>query len=78
MNPKTTIYDAAQALQKALHAPIGAVNTTVSCSGTRKVIRVLVDPKVLLSVPHSFMGFRVIVENREQTIAFDSTRRSRS
>lgn len=67
-----TVYQAAENLQRAIHAPPGAVNTLVQANGKPQFIRVLVDPSYWLlveSVPSTFDGYLVVVEKRQASTA---------
>ena len=72
MMAKRSIHDAAAALYKTIRAPRGTVNTMAFTHGRSKVIRVLVDPmyRLLVNVPSTFMGYRVVVEEKRPTIAY--------
>jgi hypothetical protein len=71
MKPKPSIHEAAEVLYRSIPAPRGSVNTMVSSQGNVRCIKVLVDPtyRLLISVPSTFMGYRVIVEDRQPSVA---------
>ena len=68
----TNVHEAAARLYRSISAPPGALNTIAGRDGSTEIIRVLVDPMywgALPSVPDRFDGFKVVVEQRQQTLA---------
>ncbi len=62
-----TVHTAAKALLTKLSLPVGAVNTVAGVEKGKPVIRVLVTSQRLTdrsSLPKSFQGFPVLVEER--------------
>ena len=69
---KNSAYNAAALLMTKLRLPAGRVNTMVESTKSGSRIRVLVDKTCrvdLSSVPKTFMGFRVVVDEREPMVA---------
>jgi hypothetical protein len=68
-----TIFEAAAALQRKIHAPAGAVSTIAQTCSVPQYIRVLVDPMywhAIEDVPQEFDGYVVRVEKREALVPF--------
>ncbi len=70
----SSIQDAAIHLLGEIGAPRGSVNTIAYFDTTGPVIRVLIDPSYWLharNLPSTYEGYRVVVEKRLSTVAFD-------
>jgi hypothetical protein len=70
---KPNIQDAARELLGRVQAPAGSVTISAHHDASGPLIRVMVDPlywHAIHEVPSRFEGYRVTIERREPTVAF--------